>query len=85
MIRQNINISAKHSLGYYELKKHKPFDKGCLKLLVQRKQAISQWLQDPSEILRDNLNSVRCEGRRPIRNKEREYPVTLMLKSLVQS
>jgi hypothetical protein len=29
-IRENINISAKESLGYYELKKHKPcFDEGC--------------------------------------------------------
>jgi hypothetical protein len=24
-IRQNINIAAKESLGYYELKKHKPW------------------------------------------------------------
>jgi hypothetical protein len=33
MIRENIKISAKESLGYFELKKHKPwFDKGCLKL-----------------------------------------------------
>jgi hypothetical protein len=29
-IRENIKISAKESLGYYELKKHKPwFDEGC--------------------------------------------------------
>jgi hypothetical protein len=28
-IRKNIKISAKESLGYYELKKHKPwFDEG---------------------------------------------------------
>jgi hypothetical protein len=28
-IRENIKISAKESLGYYELRKHKPrFDKG---------------------------------------------------------
>ncbi|PNF37789.1 hypothetical protein B7P43_G10754 [Cryptotermes secundus] len=39
-IRENIKISAKKSLGYYELKKHKPWlDQGCLKLLDQRKQA----------------------------------------------
>jgi hypothetical protein len=39
-IRENIKISAKGSLVHYELKKHKPwFDKGCLKLLDQRKQA----------------------------------------------
>jgi hypothetical protein len=31
-IRQNIKISAKESLGYFELKKHKPwFKEGCLK------------------------------------------------------
>jgi hypothetical protein len=50
-IRENINISANESLGYFELKKHKPcFDKGCSKLSDQRKQAKLQWLQDPSEI-----------------------------------
>jgi hypothetical protein len=38
MIRENINISARQGLGYFELKKHKPwFDKGCSKLLDQRK------------------------------------------------
>jgi hypothetical protein len=36
-IRENIKISAKESLGYYELKKHKPWiEKGCSKLLDQR-------------------------------------------------
>jgi hypothetical protein len=40
------------------MKKHKPwFDKGCLKLLDQRKQAKLQWLQDPSEINGYNLNT----------------------------
>jgi hypothetical protein len=39
-IRENINISAKESLGYFEFKKHKPwFDEGCSKLLDQRKEA----------------------------------------------
>jgi hypothetical protein len=39
-IRENIKISAKESLGYFELKKHKPwFDEGCTKLLDQRKDA----------------------------------------------
>jgi hypothetical protein len=59
-IRENIKISAKESLGYFELKKHKPwFEEGCSKLLDQRKQAKLQWLQDPSEINGDNLNNVR--------------------------
>jgi hypothetical protein len=36
-IRENIKISAKESLGYYELKKHKPWlDEGRSKLLDQR-------------------------------------------------
>jgi hypothetical protein len=36
-IRENIKISAKQSLGYYELRKHKPwFNEGCSKLLDQR-------------------------------------------------
>jgi hypothetical protein len=48
MIRENIKISAKESLVYFELKKHKPwFDEGSSKLLDQRKQAKLQWLQDP--------------------------------------
>jgi hypothetical protein len=38
MIRENIKISAKESIGYYELKKHKTwFNEGCSKLLDQRK------------------------------------------------
>jgi hypothetical protein len=61
-------------LGYYELKKHKPwFDEGCSKLLDQRKQAKLQWLQDPSEVNGDNLNNVRREASRHFRNKKREY------------
>jgi hypothetical protein len=59
-ITENIKISAKASLGYYELKEHKPwFDKGCSKLLDQRKQAKFQWLQDPSEINGYNMNNIR--------------------------
>jgi hypothetical protein len=39
-IRENINVSDKKSLSDIELKKHKPwFNKGCSKLLDQRKQA----------------------------------------------
>jgi hypothetical protein len=46
-IRENIKFSAKDSLGYFELTKHKPwFDKGCSALLYRRKQAKLQWLQD---------------------------------------
>jgi hypothetical protein len=74
IIRGNINISAKESLGYLELKKRKPwFDEECTKLLDQRKQAKLQWLQDPSEINGNNLNNVRREASRHFRNKKREY------------
>jgi hypothetical protein len=39
-IRDNIKISAKESLGYYEINKHKPWlDEGCSKLLNQTKEA----------------------------------------------
>jgi hypothetical protein len=74
MIRENIKISAKESLGYFELKKHKPWsDQACSKLLDQRKQAKLQWLQDPSAVNGDNLNNVRREASRHFRNKKREY------------
>jgi hypothetical protein len=71
-IRENINISAKESLGYYEVKKNKPwFDKGCPNLLDQRKQAKLQWLLEPSEINGDNLNNIRRETSRQFWNKKR--------------
>jgi hypothetical protein len=73
-IRENIKISAKESLGYFEFKKHKPwFDEGCSQLFNQRKQALLQWLQDPSEINGDNLNNVRHEASRHFRNRKRNY------------
>jgi hypothetical protein len=49
-IIRDINISAKASQGYYELKKLKLwFNKGC------SKQAKLQWLKDPSQINVNNL------------------------------
>jgi hypothetical protein len=73
-IRENIKIPAKESLGYYELKQHRPwFYKGRSKLLDQTKQAKLQWLQYPSEINGDNMNNVTCEASRHFRNKKREY------------
>jgi hypothetical protein len=71
-IRENIKISTKECIGYYELKKHKPwFDEGCSKLLNQMEQSKLQWVRDPNEINWDNLNSVRREARRQFRNKKR--------------
>jgi hypothetical protein len=60
-------IVSKDSLGYYELKQHKPWlDEGWSKLLYRRKQAKLHWL-------RDNLNNVRCEASRHFKIKKREY------------
>jgi hypothetical protein len=43
--RENIKISAKERVYYFEFKKHKPWLKeGCSKLLIQRKQAKLEWL-----------------------------------------
>jgi hypothetical protein len=40
IVRENIKISAKGSLVYFDLKKNMPkFDKGSSKLLDQRKEA----------------------------------------------
>jgi restriction endonuclease S subunit len=73
MIRENINISAEESLGYFELKKHKLwFGERCSKLLEQRNQSKLQWLRDLSEINGDNLNNVRREASRYLRNKKKE-------------
>jgi hypothetical protein len=67
MFREDITISAKENLCYYESKKHKPwFDETCSKLVDQRKRAKLQWLQDPSEI-----NGR--EASRYLRNKKRQY------------
>jgi hypothetical protein len=73
-IRENIKISAKDNLGYYEVKQHKPwFEEGCSELLDQRNLVKLQWLQDPSEINGDNLSNVRHETSRYFRKKKREY------------
>jgi hypothetical protein len=73
-IRENIKNSAKESLGYFELKKHKPWiDEGRSKLLDRRKQSKLRWLQYPSEINGDNLNNERRQVNRYFRNKMRYY------------
>jgi hypothetical protein len=79
-IRKNIEIFAKESLGYYELKKHKLwFGEECSKLLDQRKQAKLQWLQNPSEVNGDNLNNVRRETSRHIRKKRENIRKTKLM------
>jgi hypothetical protein len=55
--RENINISAKESPGYYKLKKHKPcVRRRMLKNYDQRRQAKLQRLHDPTEINVTKLN-----------------------------
>jgi hypothetical protein len=54
IIRENIKISAKESVGYSELKKHKPwFNEICSKLSDKRSQTKLQWSHDPSDIYGD--------------------------------
>jgi hypothetical protein len=72
-IRQNRQISAKESLGHYELQQHKPWsDDECSKLIDRRKQAKLQWLQNPSQENGDNMDKVRREASRTFRTKKRE-------------
>ena len=73
-IKENIQTSAKESLGLHELKQNKPwFDEECLGFLEKRKQAKLKWIQDPSQSNVDNLNNVRCEVSRYFRNKKKAY------------
>jgi hypothetical protein len=58
-LRENTKISAKQCLFYYGMKHKLWLDKWCRKLLDPRKQAILQWLQDPSEGNGDYLNNVK--------------------------
>ncbi len=73
-IKENIKTSAKESLGMRELEQHKPwFGEECLHFLDERRQAKMQWVQDPSQRNVDNLNSVRREASRHLRNKKKAY------------
>jgi hypothetical protein len=59
-IKENIKTSATESPSMQERKQYKPwFDEECLVILDQRKQAKTQWIQDPSQRNVDNLNNVR--------------------------
>jgi hypothetical protein len=73
-IGENINTSAKHNLGYQELKHNKPWSNDkCSKLTDHQKQAQLQWLQNPNHINGDNLQNLRCETSRIFTNKKKEY------------
>jgi hypothetical protein len=56
-IRENTKISAKESLGYFELKKHMQWLQDPSEIRVNG----------------DNLKNVRREASRHFRNKKREY------------
>jgi hypothetical protein len=73
-IKESILTSARESLGLHESKQHKPwFDKECLGFLDRRKQAKIQWMQDPSQSNVENLNMVRRDSSRHLRNKTKAY------------
>ena len=74
IIKENIKISAKESLGLHKFKQHKPWlDEECLHFLDQRKQAKMKCLRDPNQSIVDNLNHVRREARKHLRYKNNEY------------
>jgi hypothetical protein len=73
-IRGNIMISSKENPGYHKLKQSKLwFDDECSKLIDHWKQAKLQWMQNSSQISGDNLQNLRCETSRTVRNKNRDY------------
>jgi hypothetical protein len=70
--RENIQTSAKESLGLHEFKQNKPwFDEECLGFLDQRKRTKMQWIQDPKQSNVDNLKNVRREVSRQFRDKKK--------------
>jgi hypothetical protein len=48
------------------------FSDSCSELMDQRKQAKLQWLQEPSQINGGNLNNIRREGSKHVRNNKWE-------------
>jgi hypothetical protein len=74
-IWESIEIPVKESLGYCELKKHKPwFQERLSELLDKRKRAKMQCLEDPGGISGDTLNNTRRESRRQFSKKKKAVP-----------
>jgi hypothetical protein len=72
-LKENNKISAKGSVGLYELKQHEiRFEEKCSRFLDQKKQIKMQWLQDPNQSNVDNVNNLRREASRDFRNKKKE-------------
>jgi hypothetical protein len=73
-IKKSIQTSARESLGLHESKQHKPwFDEEYLGFLDRRKQAKMQWMQDLSQSNAENLNKLRRDASRHLRNKTMTY------------
>jgi len=73
-VKENVQTSAKLSLGLHELKQNKTwFHEDCLGSLDERKRAKMLWIQDPSQSNVDNLNKVRRSVSRHFRNKKKAY------------
>ena len=73
-IRDNIKVAAGKSIGYYQVKKKKPwFDDDCSNVVERRKQAKLKFLQVPTQPNRDNYHTERRETSRTLRNKKRDY------------
>ena len=73
-IRDNIKVAAGESIGHYEVKKKKPwFDDNCSNVVERRKKAKLKFLQDPTQLNRDNYHTERWETSRALRNKKRDY------------
>jgi hypothetical protein len=67
-------MSTKESLGYYELKQHKPyFDEGYSELLNEMKQAKLRWLQSLRQTNWDTMNTVKHKDSRYFRNEKRGH------------
>jgi hypothetical protein len=57
-VLEKISRPQPDNLGYHRLKNNKAlFDDECSKLMTNKKQAKSQWLQNPSQINGDNLQN----------------------------
>ena len=79
-IKENIQASAKESLGLHELKQKKPwFDEECLVFLDQRKRAKMQWMQNPSQRNVFNVHGVKDVGQAEIHTAEPLVPEPLRL------
>jgi len=72
-IKEDLNTSAKESLGLHELKQHEPwFDVECLGFLDHRKQAKLKGYGIQNQCSIGNPNNVRREVGRHSRNKKKE-------------